>query len=318
VVQSQQNDFSTVPKFGSYIPALDGIRGIAIMLVMIYHSLLFTGISTADVSDKIYYKIVNSYWLGVDIFFVLSGFLITGLLYDTRENRRFFSTFYARRSLRIFPVYYAVLFVLFWIRPFFAASPQLARISTLHQLWYWGYAANLLIAMKGWSPFSLGLLDHLWTLAVEEQFYLFWPLIVFFFRQRTLIIISAVGIIASLGLRIALVCTGNIVPAYVLTFSRMDTLAVGALVALVARYPNGFSFLAKLGLARRGSDKCGAAGNRPVAERFLQVRSCRPKYRPYSPRISWWCADRSGDRLSSQYTLRQSLRFLQLEVFRPL
>ena len=246
-----------VPKVGSHNPALDGIRGIAIILVMIYHSLLFTRISMTVASDKLYYRIVNSYWLGVDIFFVLSGFLITGLLYDTRENRRFFTTFYARRALRIFPVYYAALFVLFWIRPFFAASQELTRISMQGQLWYWGYAANLLIAMKGWSPFSLGLLDHYWTLAVEEQFYLIWPLIVFFFRRCTLIIICGIGIVVSLGLRVALVSTGHIVPAYVLTFARMDTLAVGALIALVARDPRGFSLLAKLAWPVAGATSVG-------------------------------------------------------------
>ena len=257
MVQPHGHEVRTRLTATAHLPALDGLRGIAILLVMLYHSVLFTRMSTTTLADTIYYRIVNSAWLGVDLFFVLSGFLITRLLVETRANERFFTTFYARRALRIVPLYYAALVVVFWLRPFVAAAPGRTHIAVQDQLWYWGYAANLLIALKGWSPFSLGLLDHFWTLAVEEQFYLVWPLLVFVCRRRTLILICGAGIVTSLSLRVALVGTGHSVAAYVLPVARLDSLAVGALVALVARSPQREAWLTKLAVPVAGASSAG-------------------------------------------------------------
>ncbi len=99
--------------FPGKIPALDGVRGIAILVVMLNHFVL-----SAFIPDTPFWKLVNSGWLGVDLFFVLSGFLITGILLDTKHRERYWATFFSRRALRIFPLYYfAVLMV--WLEVVF-------------------------------------------------------------------------------------------------------------------------------------------------------------------------------------------------------
>ena len=101
-----------------FIPALDGLRGIAIILVMLHH---FTYYRPTAGIDALIGNVVFFVWTGVDLFFVLSGFLITGILLDTRDSERYFTTFYARRTLRIFPLYYLVLFLAFVVLPKFPA-----------------------------------------------------------------------------------------------------------------------------------------------------------------------------------------------------
>jgi peptidoglycan/LPS O-acetylase OafA/YrhL len=101
-----------------FIPALDGLRGIAIILVMVHH---FTLYQPAAGIDALIGSVISFFWIGVDLFFVLSGFLITGILLDTRDSPRYFTSFYARRTLRIFPLYYLVLFVALVVLPNFPA-----------------------------------------------------------------------------------------------------------------------------------------------------------------------------------------------------
>src|SRR5918993_3694728 len=131
------------------IPALDGLRGIAILLVMLHHFTFYRPISGIDarIGDVVFFG-----WIGVDLFFVLSGFLITGILLDTRDSKRYFTSFYARRTLRIFPLYYLVLFLAFVVLPQFpAVHLVLAGNDASPPQWpYWFYVTNFSIADGGW------------------------------------------------------------------------------------------------------------------------------------------------------------------------
>jgi peptidoglycan/LPS O-acetylase OafA/YrhL len=172
-------------------------------------------------------------WVGVDLFFVLSGFLITGILYDTRHARNYFRSFYARRILRIFPLYYAALAVMFVV-------PPLLRIDLLehtasHWPWFWLYASNVLTAIEGWHSRYL---QHFWSLAIEEQFYLVWPLLVYLLPRRWLIGLSVSVLVAAAVMRGVLYDGGAGATAnFTSTITRADALAMGAIVALLVRAP---------------------------------------------------------------------------------
>jgi peptidoglycan/LPS O-acetylase OafA/YrhL len=225
-----------------HIPALDGLRGLAILGVMLFHQTVMavgTGLEHAFVDLS---HLLSS---GVDLFFVLSGFLITGILYDSRGGSHYYRNFYARRFLRIFPLYYAVLFVALVILPYFS-HPKLAKwshVGGLGQVWYWLYLSNWSIALGGVGV-RHGMIDISWSLSIEEQFYLIWPVMVQWFSRRRLIGIC-VGLIATaFGVRLALRLAGApIIWAMMLTPARMDDLAVGALIALLARGRGGLASL---------------------------------------------------------------------------
>jgi peptidoglycan/LPS O-acetylase OafA/YrhL len=226
---------------GARIPALDGIRGIAILCVMLYHFTFYSGIDPTLVVDKVYYHTALVGWFGVDLFFVLSGFLITGILYDTASAPQYFRNFYARRVLRIFPLYYGTLAVFFFLLPLVIDVSEAFEELLRDQLWYWSYLVNVQIALDYWpSFFALG---HFWSLAVEEQFYLVWPLVVFFLKRRSLIAICVVCIVGAFLVRVGFAWFGNPTAAYVLTPSRADALAIGGLLALLGRGPHGLGTL---------------------------------------------------------------------------
>ena len=133
----------TRPAQAGVIPALDGLRGIAIILVMLHH---FTYIRPTAGIDGLIGSVLFFCWTGVDLFFVLSGFLITGILLDSRGSERYFATFYARRTLRIFPLYYLVLFVAFVVLPQFpAVNAVLIGSDNSPPQWpYWLYSDEFL------------------------------------------------------------------------------------------------------------------------------------------------------------------------------
>jgi peptidoglycan/LPS O-acetylase OafA/YrhL len=217
----------------SHIPALDGLRGLAILAVMLSH---ITVMVPASPADRAYFQVVDSGWMGVDLFFVLSGFLITGILFDSRPNPHYFRNFYMRRVLRIFPLYYIYLTLMLVIAPHLH-SAALAAQGTISgsSLWYWLYASNVRFAMHG---FDSQVLSITWSLAVEEHFYLVWPVVVLTFGRRTLLWICLGIAAAALGLRIACVISEvRAVIPYTFTACRMDSLAIGAAVALLARGP---------------------------------------------------------------------------------
>ncbi len=228
----------------THVPALDGLRGIAILLVVIYHSVRYGGMQPIATLDQIFFTLGRVGWSGVDLFFVLSGFLITGILYDAKGEDRYFRHFYARRILRIFPLYYGFLCFFFVILPSLILRGEQFSSPWKDQIWYWTYFVNVETAIK--SGTSVPALVHFWSLAVEEQFYVVWPWVVFVLSRRTLMHAS-IGIMAgSLGLRVALRFMAHLpFAAYVLTPSRMDALALGGLLALLAREPDGLTRLVR-------------------------------------------------------------------------
>jgi peptidoglycan/LPS O-acetylase OafA/YrhL len=228
------------PLSGIHIGALDGVRGIAILLVLAFH-FAWAGISQFDLHYR-FLSIMTFGWCGVDLFFVLSGFLITGILYDQRHSNHYFRSFYARRILRIFPLYYgallsvALLKALWW-------QPQWGSWGTRSPLWLDFYLTNFVIAANGWSAVGDGL-AHFWSLAVEEHFYLVWPFLVLLGTRRQLMAAAAALAVFALALRSFLLLSGTTAEAvFVLTPARIDALAIGALCSLAIRGPGGSNIL---------------------------------------------------------------------------
>jgi peptidoglycan/LPS O-acetylase OafA/YrhL len=214
------------------IPELDGLRGIAILVVMLHHMTVMRGVSPLD---RALVGASEAGAAGVDIFFVLSGFLITGILLDARGSEGYFRNFYARRTLRIFPLYYAVVFVSLVVLPHIP-HPKMANFGRIagDEIWYWTYLSNFSVGAH--AAFRHGILDVSWSLAIEEQFYLLWPAIVWFAPRRVLAKICVAGVAVSLGLRLLASYQGlNWITIYVLTPLRMDGLLIGALIAIAAR-----------------------------------------------------------------------------------
>lgn len=198
-----------------YLPQLDSVRALAVLLVLWTHWL-----PTRHAPGS----------LGVWIFFVLSGFLITRILLKSRhettaENQHAMYIFYVRRFLRIFPLYYFVLFLAFFGSALFRAD------------WYWyvTYLQNFrfILAEKGDQLFG----THLWSLAVEEQFYIFWPLMILFARRNLLLPMISTAAASAVGIRFLLSFLGwSEFEIYVFTPSNLDTLGLGALLAYFVTY----------------------------------------------------------------------------------
>jgi peptidoglycan/LPS O-acetylase OafA/YrhL len=229
---------------GKRLPALDGLRGVAILLILLFHGA--AGFPPLTVLDRVVHAVGGSLWFGVDLFFVLSGFLITGILCDTRDSPRYFRNFYLRRALRIFPLYYTVLTLLVILAIFspLRHDPE-AKVFLAAQGWYWSYLLNLFISRYGWVHVVWGT-GHLWSLAVEEQFYLIWPAVVRWVDRSKLVGIAAGAVVAAPILRA--VCLGyvpHVEALYMLTPMRFDSLGIGALIALRTRRPGGLDVVVR-------------------------------------------------------------------------
>jgi peptidoglycan/LPS O-acetylase OafA/YrhL len=213
---------------GAHFPILDAIRGLAILLVLLFHS----GLTSANATFQ---KLIWQGWVGVDLFFVLSGFLITGILLDTRLKKHSLRHFYARRFLRIFPLYYGFL-VLFFLTPvgiFIVGSPELRVQAGLQQGWFWLHAQNWrIVYTRNWN---FPHLNHFWSLAIEEQFYLFWPLVVILTGPRRLAFVAGSVLFLGVVARIALLDETSPMAIYAATFLRLDGFMTGALAALLVR-----------------------------------------------------------------------------------
>lgn len=210
---------------------LDGIRGFAVGLVLLHHfwpnvGLWRIGLPLAEVG-----------WIGVDLFFVLSGFLITGILLDTADRPDYFRRFYIRRSFRIFPLYYAFLISIFGFLAFWRGGSELSRFQAEwgSPVWFFVYLANCVSAAEGIFPI-FGPLGPPWSLQIEEQFYVVFPAVVRFLKTKLWAVLSGI-MIASLLWRSAglLYAPGNPMLQYVGSLSRMDALAAGGLATLLLR-----------------------------------------------------------------------------------
>lgn len=207
---------------------LDGIRGIAILLVILHN--------TSGRYPLPHLRwLADSGWMGVDLFFVLSGFLITRILLDTKHSEGYFKNFYARRVLRIWPLYYSLLLFLFVLIPLLRPG-QAATIFTARSSPWWAYPLFLQNFLVPIPTQATGPLGVTWSLAVEEQFYLVWPLVVRYCSSSQLRRLAAVVICLSPIVRLYSSVHGVII--YSNTFCRLDGLMAGALLALVASQEN--------------------------------------------------------------------------------
>lgn len=220
------------------IPALDTLRGLAVLLVMWGHT---TVMKPACEVDRVYKLVTQSGWIGVDLFLVLSGLLITGIMLDTRGKRGWLWSFFARRALRILPLAFAVIFLVCVLVPNLprATAQPWATLQGIcdsparHQGWLWSFLGNVQIARGGWC---FGPLDAMWSLAVEEQFYLLWPLAVLGLGRRGVLWLSGGLFAMSVALKAVLLARGVSIDAViVLTPTRLDGLAIGAMIACVQR-----------------------------------------------------------------------------------
>jgi peptidoglycan/LPS O-acetylase OafA/YrhL len=223
------------------IPELDGLRGLAILLVLVFHYITQEGVQPPGSVPALLQRMVIMGWTGVDLFFVLSGFLIGGILMDVRNSPSYFKTFYSRRFFRIVPIYY--LWILTYIGVVGLAGGMLTRLSNsgIRPPLDLGIASHFLF-LQNIVPITLfgiagAWFGHLWSLAVEEQFYLVAPVVVRFTPPRALKWILAVVIVCVPLLRMFLLCVVHMQASAVITpvFSRADALAIGMLAAALTR-----------------------------------------------------------------------------------
>lgn len=231
-------------KLKSKIPGLDGLRGIAVLWV-IWHN-VFGDFPLSSFFIKLVALFTNMGWLGVQLFFVLSGFLITGILLDEKRNlgitvKGKLAKFYWRRSLRIFPIYYFVLIVSFILLPLLGISFATVDTAREHQIWYWTYLINWAQPLQ-----ETGGLTHFWSLAIEEQFYLAWPFVVILLVDKNILRVIFFLILSALIFRVGMMLVDPVLyddVAYMFTVARWDSLAFGALLAYMVRDAELFQWL---------------------------------------------------------------------------
>lgn len=203
------------PLNNKYIKNLDGLRAYSVIGVLLYH---------AGISVHFYYG-----WIGVQVFFIISGYLITTILLDSKKSNNYFKIFYTRRILRIFPIYYLVLI--------FTVIFAFIINSSIKDIWFYlFYIQNYKLSWVNWNPQFPKLLNHTWSLAIEEQFYLFWPLMVWLLSKRKLIILCFLLILTAFLVKylLSLKFPGSSIN-WANTLANFDMLASGALLAVVLK-----------------------------------------------------------------------------------
>jgi peptidoglycan/LPS O-acetylase OafA/YrhL len=209
------------------IPQLDAVRGVAILVVMLHN----IGLKYPLPHTEGWFRYG---WMGVDLFFVLSGFLITGILLDTKQTEGYFKNFYVRRCLRIWPLYYSLIFFMFVVVRFLNRAEYQDVLRTASPWWAFPlFLQNFLLPV---STNAAGPLAVTWSLAIEEQFYVVWPLLVRFCSAKHLCQIAAAEMCISPALRYYL--SLHHIDLYTNVFCRLDGLMAGALLALLVRSGN--------------------------------------------------------------------------------
>lgn len=217
------------PPADLHLPAIDGLRALAVLLVMIHHAPLVFG---AELFPELFVRASRLAWCGVDLFFVISGFLITGILLRARGRPGAWRRFWIRRALRIFPLGYLYLGFLLWCGQQSSSFLPAGIREPGDWVWYFTYLTNLRVALHGWPGGGLNLL---WSLAAEEQFYLLWPLVVLFLPPvwAARVVVATIGLSPLLRLGTWSLADAPIVATYTAPWCRMDALALGAGLALL-------------------------------------------------------------------------------------
>jgi peptidoglycan/LPS O-acetylase OafA/YrhL len=219
----------------TYMPTIDGLRGVAILLVLWYHAPFlfrdlpeFSGQQTPWAMLGFLGRMSLGGWIGVDLFFVISGFLITSILIRLRDGGGSSWVFWGRRGLRILPLallYLLILFVLAGLGDPLNMLPHFEGWA-----WYALYLGNIHIAVHGWQPLAVMIL---WSLAIEEQFYLVWPLLVRMCSTRQLLWWSGGLMVVAPLVRAFTLSAADYPATFVFTLCRLDALAAGAIVAVL-------------------------------------------------------------------------------------
>lgn len=207
-----------------YYQELDGLRGYACLAIMLFH-----------VSE---FGILKTFWIGVPVFFVISGFLITQILLLNKSSDNYFKTFYFRRAIRIFPIYYIVLFccVIFAIIGGFNLSQG---------YYYLLYLQSFLISASD-NLFCNSILQHTWSLSIEEIFYLFWPLIIYYSKKNIIIYLCIILLILSMVYKINMFFLNkNEDLLFLSIFGNIDALMIGSILGYLSLYKSNFVYAVK-------------------------------------------------------------------------
>jgi peptidoglycan/LPS O-acetylase OafA/YrhL len=182
-------------------------------------------------------------WSGVDLFFVLSGFLIGGILIDNRDAKNLWPVFYLRRSLRILPLYFFILILFAFFLQDFPWPLNNEPLNSPLPLWsYATFTQNFLIGLKG--TFGSNWLGPTWSLAIEEQFYIFLPFLIVFLKPKLLPWFVLGAIVIATPLRIIFYhAESTFLSFYVLMPCRMDSLLMGVACAIIYRSPDAMNFI---------------------------------------------------------------------------
>lgn len=223
-----------------YVPTLDGLRGIAAIMVVIYHLWQDGFFAQLPISSNLL-RVSIFGQTGVDLFFVLSGFLITRILLSAKESHRYFRNFYGRRALRIFPLYYFILIVTYFIIPILSKT-EITPFS--EQAWYWFYLQNIPHTLNEltiyWQNIPYTFIElkasgpiHFWSLAVEEHFYLIWPFLIYLIPNRRLLILCFSTVAIAIFSRLIFLSLGVAIGQFwTFTLCRVDAIAIGAMLAV--------------------------------------------------------------------------------------